>query len=80
MPVKKFVVSEIIGKKVSGGIPTYLSKISSSSGFTSRWLRSHEIESTKVEAFEKEMKKCQDFQREKRLLRRNLIKKSTEKK
>ena len=76
MPVvKKFQISnEIVSRKNTSGVYSYLCHVIGKSGIRLQWLFAHEIPIEKVIRFEQDLKHELSLAREKRLVRRNNVK------
>lgn len=81
MPVKKSVynITEVIGKRIKSGIPTYLIRYADGNSFSSKWLNTYEIPSPLVKNFDVQLAEFNALLRKKRLERRNMNKMRVEK-
>lgn len=76
MHVKKNVynIVEVLCKRITGGMASYMVKTMDSCGSKIVWLRSDEIDQKKLVDFENTLKSLQNSARLKRLQKRNEIK------
>lgn len=76
MPVKKAhtIFGEIVSKKTSSGMCSYLARVVDHCGIKMCWLKSYELPIDKIIRFENELKANLNLSRKARLDRRNKTK------
>lgn len=76
MPVKKShqIYEEIISRKNTAGMYSYLVRIIDYSGVSLKWMQAYELPMETIVSFEREIKKNLALSRKKRLDRRNCAK------